>query len=152
MKTGFKCILAALAMLFGFALLSASVQAQTCTPEKAAIHGFTVNTDGSHARIDDDAEKDCDKPPSGDGNFDTDDGKKCDHMKPNSLDRIKDKIEAEEKGECDTEKAEKADYDLLIVKGAPMAANTFVLTWKSATGSVSHHVSGTMLTGYVTAP
>ena len=184
MKTGFKRILAALAMLFGSALLLASVHAQpsfthsnnlipnsvtafsvatggtlnflapvadTKCPERAAAHGATVNTDGGKGSIDDDAQRDCSNNTSGHEDVEDDKGKQCKDGVVWSLDTIIPGVEAEEKGECETETGEKADFDLKLVKNVPKAPNTFMITWTTARGSVTH-VSGMLIDGYELVP
>jgi hypothetical protein len=184
MKTGFKRILAALAMLFGAALLLVSVHAQssfthsnnlipnsvaafsvatggtlnllapvpdTTCPKKVAAHGDTADNNGGKGRIDTDAEDDCSNHTSGSENAEDDkDNKKCTNGTVTWLKVIRAGTEAEEKGECDTEKGEKAQFDLIVVKNV-LAPDTFVMTWSTAGGATSY-MAGTFLDGYRLVP
>jgi hypothetical protein len=188
MKAGVKPILAALAILFGSALLLASVHAQSSfthsnnlipnsltafsvatggtlnfvpalqdsaapppCPKQAAAHGDTADTDGGKGRIDDDAQVDCYDNTSGTEDVEDSHGKKCSHGTVESLVILVPEKEVEEKGECDTETGEKANFDLKLVKNVPLMPNTFVITWATASGSTSY-LSGMLIDGYELVP
>jgi len=178
MKTGFKRTLVALAMLFGSALLLASVHAQSSfthsnnlIPNSLTAFSIPGSTLNFLAPVPDDT---CPKKVAAHGDTVNDDGSRgttddyaerdCNNNVSGSEDDEDDRgrmckgqvkelnfvtnSEVEEKGKCEREDGTEDDFDKLIVKKVPLAPNTYVLTMTSPTGSVSR-IAGTMIDGYV---
>ncbi len=141
MKRLLKCIPAALLVLFGFALLTASV------PARSALSG---GTGGSLNFV---AAQQCGLPggqacpckeeeAEGHGDGVTNDGKTT------RMDTTTVMNAATETGDCTTEDGSNAKYTILLVRQAPLKANLYAINWTTSTGS-SYHASGAFINGYV---